>query len=154
MRPTISEQLAGASRLLEQFIAPELSDRYAAALLANIIDDLRMLEASWADVLPFLHWDSTATAALLAEARPDTRPPLRDTIDALTAETPGVAVLDFAAAQAHNDRLRQAIVDYLAHDESAQPALRDRITAHLVERAARYPLRMSLALPAARTAEA
>jgi hypothetical protein len=153
MRPTISEQLAGASRLLEQFIAPEVTDAHASALLANVIEDLRMLETSWADVLPFLHWDNTATSELLAAAREHARPPLRARIDTLLAEGDEQPRIDFVAAESRNNQLRQAVVEFLAEHEATASDTQGRMMAHLTERAARYPMRMSLSLPAARTAE-
>jgi hypothetical protein len=155
MRPTISEQLAGASRLLEQFIAPEIADAHASALLANVIDDLRMLETSWADVLPFLHWDNAATGALLSTARATARPPLRATIDSLLTGTEEPVLLDFAAAHERNMQLRQAVVEFLAEEDDTASAtgLRAASTAHLTERAGRYPMRMSLSLPTARPTE-
>jgi hypothetical protein len=147
MRPTIGEQLAGTCRILEDVVAPEVAGAQAADALRGLVKNLRMLETSWAAVLPFLHWDNAQTTALLRRARPAVPAVLAERItsvcDALASDP-----VDVTAVQEHNDRLRGVLSEVVAVLDTGSETYR-AIAAYLNVRASRYPLRMVPDTPAA-----
>ena len=54
MRPTVSEQLDAIRRALVDVVAPEVTDAYAADVLAGVLATLETLADTWADVPSFL----------------------------------------------------------------------------------------------------
>lgn len=156
MRPTVEEQLEGSCRILEETIAPELTSDDDAEALRGVVKNLRMLGKSWAQVLPFLHWDNAATTALLELARPHVPAALAERLADL--DRPPDDPLDVAAAQHRNDVLRGLLSEVVAVlDSGSVPAATTHraIVEHLSARAARYPMRMVPDVPrAAARAEA
>lgn len=142
MRPNVTEQLEGMCRILETAIAPELKHGYTLETLRSLIANVRMLGRAWHQLLPFLHWDNAATAALLDAARASVDSALRLRIESALAEVPADPA-DALAAEVRNDRLRALLVESL----SDTSALQERIADHLAERSRRYPLRLTGAVP-------
>ena len=144
MRPTVTEQLDGMCRILEEVVAPEINSAHATEILRGLISNVRMLSKNWPALLPFLHWDNAASAALLDEARPEAAEDLGRRIDAALA-APAGEPSDSIAAETFNETLRSLLVDCLAGNCS--PTLRERFIAHMNERATRYPMRLTGATP-------
>lgn len=142
MRPGVTEQLEGMCRILETSIAPELVNGHTQETLRSLIANVRMLSRAWHQLLPFLHWDNAAMVELLREVRAEADTDLRARIDEVLAQAPADAA-DANAAETRNDRLRALLSDSL----QCAPPLLSRITAHLSERAQRYPLRLTGAVP-------
>src|SRR4051812_49287406 len=65
MRPTVSEQLSGMRRVLQDVVAPELEGGYPLDILDGVMSTLDALAASWMDVPAFLRWDAERMVALL-----------------------------------------------------------------------------------------
>jgi hypothetical protein len=147
VRPSISDQLRGSSRILAEVVAPGTTSPYAAEVLRGVIKNLQMLESAWPSVLPFILWDNAGTRTLLGEARGVVD------LDLLSAPEPhGEEIADFVAMEKLNLALREdlvRIVRALDPDQPQHARLEAKIAAHLRERVARYPLRMAVAMPAA-----
>ena len=142
MRPNVTEQLEGMCRILETAIAPEIENAYAQETLRSLVANVRMLGRAWHQLLPFLHWDNRLTAELLTAARDSVTPALRAEIETALAEI-DLDPADGLAAEARNEQLRALLSECLI----CPPPLVERITDHLVERAVRYPLRLTGAVP-------
>ena len=99
MHPSISEQLAGLSRVLTDVVQPELTNPYPLDVLHGVAAALETLSRGWADYPAYLRWDAEATVAILR--RLDLRPPL-----------PPADVLDLAALEAHHAALDAATADH------------------------------------------
>lgn len=136
MRPTISEQLRETQRILNDVVAPCLDD-YAAQILAKALANLEMLETSWQDVVPFLHWDNAASLALLKKLRQEADADLASMIDEAES-APACATYDVAMLQARNEAL-QALIHHAIKE--CGPYGHRHIHAHLMERTGRYPMR-------------
>lgn len=147
MRPTVAEQLAGTCLALERVVAPEVEGTPAAEVLRGLVKNLRMLETSWAAILPFLHWDVVETAALLDRVRETVPEPLGARIAQALAEAP-VDSLDVVAVEAGNDALRALLGEVVVAIDPTSPE-HAAIAAHLDERARRYPMRMVPDVPKA-----
>ena len=147
MRPTVTQQLAGTCSVLERIVLPEVSGTPAGDVLLDLVRNLRVLEAGWGAVLPFLHWDVTASAAVLDDVRPEVPGPLRNRIDAALG-APLSDPLDVDVVQARDDALRALLVEAVLVVDAGGPA-HARIAAHLAERARQYPLRMVPDVPKA-----
>ena len=63
MRPTITEQLDGLRRILEEVVAPEVKDPYPADILAGVCATLETLAVGWSEVPAFLRWDAEASCS-------------------------------------------------------------------------------------------
>ena len=120
MRPSVSEQLTGLSRILREVVAPHLTDPYPVDILEGVCGTLEMLAAGWQQVPAFQSWDIEQSAAILQELG--------------IAPAAGGAALDDAQRA-----VRQQLADAVPLI-SADPELLARFTAFLRERAARYPL--------------
>jgi hypothetical protein len=145
MRPDVSEQLDGLRSILERIVAPELKDPYPADILAGVCATLETLSAGWRKVPGFLQWDAEMSAALLREVlAADVG--LDDAVDTrvreiVLADPPDAANL--AALEARHLEARQALADVIPTimDADELRELRTYLTAHLRERAERYPLK-------------
>ena len=142
MRPTVTEQLEGMCRILETAVAPALANDYTLETLRSLVANVRMLGRAWHKLLPFLHWDNGVMVELLSTARDTVDMALRARIDDALAAAPA-ARDDGVAAEARNDQLRALLGECL----DGPPTLLTHITAHLSERARRYPLRLTGAVP-------
>ncbi len=119
MRPSVSEQLAGLSRILREAVAPHLADPYPIDILDGVCGTLDMLGAAWEQVPDFQRWDIEQSTALLGAL--GSEPHLEGSLD------------DRQRA------VRQSLADAVPQ-LTADPDLLARYTAFLRERAARYPL--------------
>jgi hypothetical protein len=151
MRPTIGEQLTGTCRILEAVIAPEVAGTPAGDVLRGLVKNLRMLQTSWAAVLPFLHWDNELTAGLLARAMSSVPDALAQRIMTDLDAKPAPDPADVASVQERNDELRALLTEVVrVIDPVSDPHA--EIVAHLAVRAGRYPLRAVPDLPRAQPA--
>jgi hypothetical protein len=126
MRPSVSEQLLGVRQVLADVIGPQVTDAYAADVLAGALATLDLLAGSWADVPRFLRWDSAATADVLRLVGLPVPPAPDD-------------VLDLVALGAHHRDVRvllDAAMPRILEHEAARSAVVDLFRA----RAERYPL--------------
>jgi len=126
MRPTVPEQLAGLRQVLEQVVAPHVTEAYPADVLDGALAALDVLADAWNAVPAFLRWDSAATAEVLALAGVAAPPPPAD-------------VLDLDALESHQREVRgllEAAMPTVMDDEDARRAA----VALFRERAERYPL--------------
>jgi hypothetical protein len=148
MKPTIGEQLGGTCRILEAVVAPEVAGTPAGDVLSGLVKNLRMLQTSWAAVLPFLHWDNETTAALLVQATSSVPDALAQRIMTALDAQPAPDPIDVAAVQERNDELRALLTDVVRVIDTVSDAHAE-IVAHLAARAGRYPLRAVPDLPKA-----
>jgi len=146
VRPNIEEQLQGVCRILEDVIAPELNSRHANETLRNLVANVRMLARNSAQLVPFLRWDNAATQELLQGARNSADAALRERIDSALAGDPA-ELGDLAALETYNEQLRDCLAACISVGCAAD------IRAHLRERSARYPMRVTGAQPKVRAAE-
>jgi hypothetical protein len=148
MRPTISEQLTGLRRILDEVVAPEVDVPYPAETLRGVIANLEMLARAYTNVGPFLAWDNAATKALLAAARGVVDAGLASHIDDALF-LPDVDALDLDALDARNTLLRgllAAAIAPLAGGGGATATVYASVCVHLRERMARYPFTMTTSL--------
>jgi hypothetical protein len=96
MHPSISEQLAGLSKVLTDVVEPDLSNPYPLDVLNGVVAALDTLSRSWSDVPAFLRWDAEATAAILLRLE-------------LTPPAPPADALDLAALEAHHAEIRSML---------------------------------------------
>ena len=126
MRPTVSEQLSGISRLLADVVGPEVLDPYASDVLAGAVPTLELLADGWARVAPFLRWDIEATGRVLALAGVDRPPPPEDP-------------LDIEALYECDRRARRLLSEAMAA-VMERPQAREAAVALFRTRADRYPI--------------
>lgn len=147
MRPGMTDQLSGIRRILDEIIAPELREGYPSQVLRGVVKNLAMLEGAWVRILPFLEWDSAATAALLQQAIPHVDDALAHLITGLVGhELPSGSLADL---EQRNTDLRGLLADAI-HELVGRTAAADvsqSIKDHLLERTRRYPFRMAIAAP-------
>jgi hypothetical protein len=155
MNPTITEQLRGYSRILDEVVAPALDRGYPSDVLAGIIANLRRLAGFWDRVLPFLEWDNRATAVVLLDAAPLLEPELaarvRRAVDVTPADADeGTDPLDFDALHDRNLELRSLLAETivpLAGGGERTAAMYARVRSHLRERMSRYPMSGTIVMP-------
>jgi hypothetical protein len=126
MRPTVSDQLAGLARALDDVVAPEVDDAYATDVLDGVVGTLEMLSERWADVAPYLRWDVEASSRVLALVGVEP-PPLPDD------------PLDVTALEARHHEVQALLVDAMptvVEDAEARAAVVQLFRG----RAERYPL--------------
>lgn len=146
MRPGMTDQLSGIRRILDQIIAPELREGYPSQVLRGIVKNLAMLEGAWTRILPFLEWDTTATAALLEEAAPHVDGTLSQRItETVSRGLPSGSLEDLEQRNTELRGLLAEAIHQLARQDDA--GVLQRIKEHLVERTSRYPFRMAVATP-------
>ena len=127
MRPTIGEQLGGTCRILEAVVAPEVAGTPAGDVLRGLVKNLRMLQTSWAAVLPFLHWDNETTAALLARATSSVPDALAQRIVTALDAQPAPDPVDVAAVQERNDELRALLTEVVRVIDTVSDAHADGV---------------------------
>jgi hypothetical protein len=145
VRPTVSEQLDGLRRILEEVVAPQLSDPYPVDILDGVCGTLAMLAAGWQQVPAFQRWDAEQTAQLLADVRgvlgpalePELQVAIAGVVDAAPADPADLGALD-RRQRAAREALVAAIPTIAGRDELA--GIRARLSDLIRERAARYPL--------------
>jgi hypothetical protein len=146
VRPTVTEQLEGLVRILQDVVVPEVTDPYPADILAGVCATLETLATGWGEVPAFLQWDAAASAQILSEVETaggqHLTGPLADQVRSAVAASPPDPA-DLTALEAHHRRLRAALelaVPVIAEHEELS-ALRTHLVAVLRERAERYPLK-------------
>ncbi len=111
MRPTLSEQITGARRVLVELAAPEVSDSYLQEQITFAAAALEHAAARWPHVLPDLVADIRALEEVLGvEPR------------VLEEAVPGVA--DHAAADEYHRDLRARLSDEIMSGSVPSPAVR------------------------------
>jgi hypothetical protein len=145
VRPSITEQLNGLRRILEEVVAPELQDPYPADILAGVCATLETIAEGWARVPAFLMWDAEATTVLLADLRQTAGPTLDHGLASDIAEllkTPPPEASDITALEAHHRQAR-ALLERAVPTIAERPELGElytRLAALMRERGQRYPL--------------
>jgi hypothetical protein len=142
MRPTVSEQLEGLRRILDDVVAPAVDGLYPADVLGGVLASLDAIAAGWAEVPSFLVWDAYESLELLRAAANDADTLAR--VRALDAAAPSDA-LDLHAVEEHHARVRATLA--AAAPSIAIGPLADRLAAHLRARVDRYPIRVVHRLP-------
>jgi hypothetical protein len=130
VRPSVTEQLEGLRRILEEVVAPELADPYPQDILAGVCATLESIAAGWQQVPAFLDWDARASAALVAHVDQDFVATPADPLDIADLE---VRHRESRAA------LEKAIPIIAERDDLGE--LRTQLAAHFRERNSRYPLK-------------
>jgi len=139
MKPDVGEQLQGTCRILEQVVAPCVTDPFARTILDNLVANLRMLTGALPAVAPFLRADNQVTVRLLATLQPVLPAELSNRIgETLMRPEPDVA--DSAALDARNTAVRVILAESICSPGLA-PAHHEAIRRHLSNRAAQAPMR-------------
>ena len=111
MRPTLSEQITGARRVLVELAAPEVTDSYTQEQITFAAAALEHAAARWPHVLPDLVTDIRALEEVLGvEPR------------ALEEAVPGV--VDYAGADEYHRDLRARLTDEIMSGSEPSPAVR------------------------------
>jgi hypothetical protein len=134
VRPSITEQLAAAQRVLRDVVVPEVSAPYPSDILQGVINTLGEIERSWAGALARLRWDNDGLAAALAAVLPAATGALRERLDAVVS-APAPDPLDHESAQARNAALRDAAVAVIAaaRDDASLRAATEPLRLHLAQ---------------------
>jgi hypothetical protein len=138
MRPSVTEQLQGLRRILDDVIAPELTGSYPRDILSGVCATLESIAEGWQQVPAFLDWDIRASSAVLAHAAKAGCG--ADDVEALDADPYDLAALEnrHRATRAALER----VVPAIAADEKLG-ALRTQLAELFRERAQRYPLKVA-----------
>lgn len=111
MRPTLSEQITGARRVLVELAAPEVTDSYMQEQITFAAAALEHAAARWPHVLPDLVTDIRALEEVLGvEPR------------VLEEAVPGV--VDYAGADEYHRDLRARLSDEIMSGLEPSPAVR------------------------------
>lgn len=124
MRPTVEEQLRGMRRILDEVVAPQVSDAYAREQLGHVTTALDGLAARWDTVVPALRNENAALAELLRRLLPDVAP--LEVASAVRARMADLAAADlpddelhFAPHHEHNQALRGCVAQLIAALDAA-----------------------------------
>jgi hypothetical protein len=139
MRPTVEEQLRGTCRILENVVAPCVSEPFARTILDGLVANLRMLAAALPAVAGFLRYDNEATLGLLSALREALAPELAARIDQAMA-IPEPDVVDGPALAERNRILRELLAAAVCSAALA-PDMHRSILQHMIDRASRVPMR-------------
>lgn len=139
MRPTPAEQLEGTCRILEEVVAPHVTEPFARTILANLVANLRMVTEALPKVTAFVRTDNAAALDLLSRLRPALSAEIVGPIDhALAGPEPDPA--DAAALDERNRSLRQLLAEAV-EVPALTVEMQRSIMAYMIDRAARVPLR-------------
>jgi hypothetical protein len=134
VRPTVGEQLAGAARILEDLVLPEVEGRYAAEPLRSVISALAGLAVRWETVTADLMEENDdgvrVVAPLLApyaDRLPDLAALLAEAANGSTAAGPSPV---FAEVHERNLRWRAVVAAALPLVQD-DPAVHAGLRAHL-----------------------
>ena len=111
MRPTLSEQIEGARRVLVELAAPEVSDSYVQEQITFAAAALEHAAARWPEVLPDLVADIRALEQVLGVEPAE-----------LEEAVPGVVHL--AAAEEYHRDLRARLTDEIMSGSVPSPEVR------------------------------
>jgi hypothetical protein len=136
----VGEQLAGAAKVLEDFVLPEVEGRYAAVPLRTVITALQGLSTRWETVIADLmeeNDDGVAVVAPLLAPYSDRLPDLA----ALVAEAGGPPASPYPVfAEVHERNLRwRAVVSAALPLVQDDPEVHAGLRAHLRKYAERNP---------------
>ena len=139
MRPTVEEQLQGTCRILENVVAPCVSEPFARTILLNLIANLRMVTVAVPMVAGFLRYDNEGTLQQLLALREALPPELVARINqAMAANEPDV---DDGPAQEERNRLLRELLAAAVCSSSLTPDMRHAIVNYMIDRASRVPMR-------------
>jgi hypothetical protein len=136
VRPTVGEQLAGAARILEDLVLPEVEGRYAAVPLRSVITALDGLAVRWETVIADLmeeNDDGVAVVAPLLAPYADRLPELPALV-AAAAAPPASPYPVFADLHERNLRWRAlvtAALPLVQHDPPVHTALRAHLRKYM-----------------------
>lgn len=111
MRPTLTEQIEGARRVLVELVAPEVSDPYAQEQVAYAASALEHAAARWPLVLPDLVADIRALEKVLG-------------VEHRVLEEAVSGVPDLAAAEVYHRELRSQLTDEIMGGPEPSPEVR------------------------------
>ena len=111
MRPSLTEQINGARRVLVDLVEPELDDPYVKEQVAHAAAALERAAGRWTTVLAELVTDIRELEAVLGEAR-----------RVLDETVPGV--VDHAAAEEYHRELRTRLTDEIRDGPEPSAAVR------------------------------
>ncbi|WP_419924890.1 hypothetical protein [Candidatus Poriferisocius sp.] len=111
MRPTLSEQIEGARKVLVELVAPQVADPYAQEQVTYAAAALEHAAARWPHVLPDLVADIRALEEVLG---------IEPTV--LEETVPGVP--DLAAAEEYHRGLRARLTDEIMAAAEPSPEVR------------------------------
>lgn len=111
MRPTLSEQIEGARRVLVELAAPEVSDPYVQEQITFAAAALERVATRWPEVLPDLVTDIRALEEVLGIEPAE-----------LTEAVPGV--IHLASAEEYHRNLRARLSDEIMSGSVPSPAVR------------------------------
>jgi hypothetical protein len=142
VRPTVGEQLAGAARILEELVLPEVEGRYAATPLRSVITALEGLAVRWETVIADLMEENDdgerVVAPLLApyaDRLPDLAALLAEAANGAAAAGPYPV---FADVHERNLRWRAVVAEALPLVQD-DPPVHSGLRAHLRKYAERNP---------------
>ncbi len=140
MRPTVGEQLAGAARILEELVLPEVEGRYAAVPLRSVITALEGLSTRWETVIADLLEENDDGVAVVAPLLAPYASRLAD-LAALVAEAAVPASSPYPVfAEVHERNLRwRAVVAAALPLVQDDPEVHAGLRAHLAKYAERNP---------------
>lgn len=139
MRPTVAEQLQGTCRILEDVVAPSVSEPFARTILDGLVANLKMLSGALPAVPGFLRDDNEATLRQLSGLRDVLQPSLAERIDQAAATSePDVA--DVSALEERNRQLRE-LLSAAVCSEGLTADMQAAIERHMIQRASRVPMR-------------
>ncbi len=110
MRPTLTEQIEGARRVLVEVAAPEVSDSYAQEQIAFAASALEHAAARWSEVLPDLVTDIRALEEVLG-------------IESAELEEAVPGVVDYEAADGYHQSLRARLTEEIMNGFEPSPTL-------------------------------
>lgn len=111
MRPTLSEQIMGARRVLVELAAPEVTDSYVQEQITHAAAALEHVAARWPEVLPDLVTDIRALEEVLG-------------IEPAALEEAVPGVVDYEAADGYHRSLRARLADEIMSGSVPSPAVR------------------------------
>jgi hypothetical protein len=138
MRPTVTEQLSGAARILEDLVLPEVDGRYAAVPLRSVITALEGLARRWETVIADLMEENDDCATVVAPLLASLGDRLPELASLVADDGAGSRYPTFAEVHERNDRWRAVLARAvpLVQDDPATHAV---IRAHLRKYVERNP---------------
>jgi len=115
MRPTPQEEIQGIGRILADVVAPAVSEEYPRAVLQQLVTALERLAMSWNRSLNLLVQESAALSKVLGEIRDLGIDDEALAVlwsqhdDLLSGHSAAGETFEFGAANARNQRLREAL---------------------------------------------
>jgi hypothetical protein len=147
VRPSVTEVLENMHRILEDIVAPELTEAYPAHMLRGVLTNLHRLSESWDRVLPFLEWDNEASRLLLLEAAPLLDGDLATRIaECAGRQQDSAGSRPSESLEQRNVELRALLAEAIPRLAGNEP-IAEACRAYLLERATRYPYEWTWVAP-------